>query len=276
MNASTRPGVLKRVALGACCLGILVATPVVADEDDARWLDLKAFLYADREIQDGSDVIDLDAPYRAHDAAIVPIVITAKIAQTPERYIRRISLLIDNNPSPMAGVFELTPRSGNATIATRVRINEYTNVRAIAETNDGELYMTTRFVKASGGCSAPSMKDQDAAMARLGKMKLRQLGAISFNEPNRAQLLIRHPNSTGMQMDQVTRHYIPAHFVRDIVVRYDDQTILTIEGDISMSEGPSMHFYFVPDGPGELAVEVTDTENNRFARSWPVPDDTGT
>ena len=262
--------------MGACCLGVLTATPVMADEDNARWLALKAFLYADREIQDGSDVLDLAAPIRAHDAAIVPIVITAKIPQTPERYIQRIALLIDNNPSPMAGVFELTPRSGNATIATRVRINEYTNVRAIAETNDGALYMTTRFVKASGGCSAPSMKDQDAAMARLGKMKLKQLGAISFNEPNRAQLLIRHPNSTGMQMDQVTRHYIPAHFVRDIVVRYDDQIILTVKGDISMSEDPSIHFYFVPDGPGELAVEVTDTENNRFTRSWPIPDDSGT
>ena len=54
-----------------------------------------------------------------------------------------------------------------------MRIDEYTFVRAIAETNDGQLYMATRFVKASGGCSAPPGKDAQEALATLGKMRLR-------------------------------------------------------------------------------------------------------
>ena len=33
--------------------------------------------------------------------------------------------------------------------------------------------MTKKFVKASGGCSAPIGADLDAAMKRLGKMKFR-------------------------------------------------------------------------------------------------------
>ena len=53
-----------------------------------------------------------------------------------------------------------------------MRIAEYTNVRAIAETSDGQLYMASRFVKASGGCSAPALKDHEQAMARLGQMKI--------------------------------------------------------------------------------------------------------
>ena len=76
--------------------------------------------------------------------------------------------------------------------------------------------MTKRFVKASGGCSAPAGKDPDAALARLGKMKFRQSGAPVLGEPNLAQLLVSHPNHTGMQMDQVTHHYVPAHFVNNI------------------------------------------------------------
>ena len=266
----------KVLTISACCMMMLAAGTTTAEEDNARWLALKSMLYQDREIHDASGVLSLYAPDRAHDAAIVPVEISAEIPQTPERYIKRITLLIDKNPSPMAGVFELTPQSGIATIATRVRVNEYTYMRAIAEMNDGQLYMSSRFVKASGGCSAPSGKDQDAAMARLGKMKLKQLGALVPNEPNRVQLLISHPNNTGLQMDQLTRHYMPAHFVREIVVHYDDEPILSVKSDISLSEDPSIHFFYVPDGPGEFSVDVTDTDDNRFHGQWVVPKDAGT
>ena len=33
--------------------------------------------------------------------------------------------------------------------------------------------MVANFVKAAGGCSAPSLGDMDAIMARLGKMKMK-------------------------------------------------------------------------------------------------------
>ena len=65
------------------------------------------------------------------------------------------TLVVDANPAPVAAVFNMSPENGVATISTRLRINAYSHVRAIAETSDGELFMATRFVKASGGCSAP-------------------------------------------------------------------------------------------------------------------------
>ena len=177
--------------------------------------------------------------------------------QTEERHIRTVTLLIDENPLPLAGRFHFTPASGRAAFSTRVRVNAYTNIRAIVETNDGELYMAKRYVKASGGCSAPAGKDPDAALARLGKMKLRQSDAMVLGEPNLAQLLISHPNHTGMQMDQITRHYVPAYFVNNIEVRYGDEPVLRVESDISLSEDPSIHFYYTPAEPAELSVKVT-------------------
>mgnify|MGYP002150436774 CR=1 FL=1 len=53
-----------------------------------------------------------------------------------------------------------------AEIETRVRVDAYSHVRAIAEASDGQLYAVTRFVKASGGCSAPAGSDAQAAAAR--------------------------------------------------------------------------------------------------------------
>ena len=95
----------------------------------------------------------------------------------PERAIRTVHLIVDDNPAPLAAVFKLGPALGSVDLSARVRVNTYTNVRAVAETGDGRLWMVARFVKAAGGCSAPSMKDAEQAMARLGKMKVRSLAA---------------------------------------------------------------------------------------------------
>jgi sulfur-oxidizing protein SoxY len=252
----------------AFTLGLALAAsfgPAAAADPDAAWGDIREMLFEGREIRDGTGVVHLAAPQRAHDAAIVPIEIVAEIPQTPERYIRTVHLVIDQNPAPVAGVFHLTPESGRATIATRVRINEYTNVRAVAETSDGQLYMASRFVKASGGCSAPALKDHEQAMARLGQMKIRALTPFQPGSPNEVQLLVSHPNYSGMQMDPLSRHWIPPHYVREIHVSYDGRPILRVDGDISLSENPSIHFSFVPEKPGELSVRVVDSEEQEFS-----------
>ncbi len=263
-----------RHALGLILgLGLVQGASLAAASEDDPWPDLREALFEDRPIQDGSGVISLEAPTRAYDAALVPVTLTAEMAQTSERYIKSITLVIDKNPAPVAAVFNTSPLAGNATIATRIRINEYTNVRAIAETSDGQLYMATKFVKASGGCAAPASKDSEAAMARLGKMKLKQSQKITLGQPNSVQLLISHPNYSGLQMDQLTRLYVPARFVQDIEVRYGDETILSVEGSISLSEDPAIRFSFIPNDPGEISVEVRDSEDTLFSGSWPVTPD---
>ena len=254
--------------LSALLALILVSPAPAASEDEARWNALRAMLFQDRPIHDGAGVLTLDAPYRAFDAAIVPISVEPAFPQSEERHIRTVTLLIDENPLPMAGRFHFTPASGRAAFSTRVRVNAYTHIRAIAETNDGDLHMVKRYVKASGGCSAPAGKDPDAALARLGKMKLRQSESIVLGEPNLAQLLISHPNHTGMQMDQISRHYVPAYFVNNIEVRYGDEPVLTVESDISLSEDPSIHFYYTPEEPAEMSVKVTDSKDLEFSRAW--------
>lgn len=270
-------------ARSACVAAIALLVSFVAaagapradQADEAQWAELKEMVFGDRRILDGDGIIALEAPDRAYDAAIVPVTIRALIPQAEDRHVRTITLLIDKNPVPVAAVFHMTPDTGVATISTRIRINEYTNVRAVAETSDGMLFQAVRFVKAAGGCSAPAMKDQEAALARLGRMKLRYDGDSPAGQPAEAQFMISHPNYSGLQMNQLTRHYIPAHYVENIRISYGDRTLMTVEGDISLSENPTIGFHYVPHGPGEIAVEAVDTEGNVFSRSWPVAPRTG-
>ena len=96
-------------------------------------------------------------------------------------------------------------------------------------------------------------------MQRLGKMKFRLDEGVKAGEPAQAQLLISHPNITGMQMDQVTRFVKKSHFVKEIRVSFNNKPILTAKTDIAISADPNFRFYFVPDQAGELKAEVTDT-----------------
>jgi sulfur-oxidizing protein SoxY len=238
-----------------------------ADNPEANpvWKKVRASLFQSRPIAAASDdVISLVMPVRAEDAAIVPIAIHSRLRQTPERYIDKVWLIIDNNPSPISAIFQFTPLSGRADIETRVRVDEYTHIRAIAETNDGKLQMATAFVKASGGCSAPPAKDAEAALKTLGRMKLSLQGPADGDQPQLAQLMISHPNNSGLALDQVTRLYTPAHFVRQVNISYAGQKVMSADVDFSISENPNFRFYFVPRGEGELKAEVVDSHDLQF------------
>ncbi len=238
----------------------LIPLSALAEQDDSEWNNkLKEQFFPGKTIVESDDIIEIDAPYRAEDPSLVPIKIVSKQAQTKDNFIKKILVLVDKNPFPFVGEFEFSPASGKADLAMRVRINTYSHIRAIAEMNDGKLVMTKKFIKASGGCSAPVGADLDEAMKRLGKMKFRMDEGAKIGEPALVQLLMSHPNLTGMQMDQVTRFVKKSHFVEKLKVTFNDQPILTAKTDIAISSDPNFRFYVVPNQAGVLKAEFTDT-----------------
>jgi len=257
-----------------CALGSFAEmSPARAADDDAaaraeRWKALQTAILGDRKVHDGSGVIELDAPPRALDAALVPI----GLQLTGNEPIKAVYLVIDNNPSPLAAHITFGPKADPRSIKLRVRVNEYTFVHAIAETQDGKLYATQKFVKAAGGCSAPAGSDDQQALQDIGRMKLRLLGDIAAGKPIQAQLMIRHPNFNGMQMNQITRYYTPARFIKSVEVTYEGGEVFHLESDISLSTDPVIIFGFVPQAKGKLKVAVRDSEDATFDHSFDVPE----
>jgi sulfur-oxidizing protein SoxY len=127
-------------------------------------------------------------------------------------------------------------------------------------------------VKASGGCSAPASKDADEVAANSGALKFKQFSA-SDEAPEKtreAQIMIHHPNYSGMQMDQVTRYYIPANFVEELKVWQGDSLVFTMNGAISISEDPNIRFTYMPNGADHFRAEARDTKGRMFKAEWPV------
>src|ERR1700694_2919460 len=134
-----------------------------------------------------------------------------------KRTLKSLALVIDENPAPVAGTFTIGPRSGVTATSTRVRVNAYSYVRLVAELSDGQLYGVKTFVKASGGCSAPAASNADATKSLLGQMKFRRFPQEADGLPE-AQIMLRHPQNSGLQMDQLTRLYIPPYFIENLKV----------------------------------------------------------
>jgi len=237
-----------------------------------QWANLKKSLFSNRIVKENAEeILSISAPFRAEDAAVVPISINSKIDQSNKKFIKKLYLLIDKNPTPVAGVFTLSPKAGRADIAIRVRLEEYTYVRAVAELNDNSLHMVSKYVRASGGCSAPAGKDLQAALKRIGKMKLRTQSNPELGRPTQAQVMVSHPNLSGMQKDQVTQLYVPAHFVRKIDVMHGNEKLLSAKLDFAVSENPNIRFYFVPNGKNDiLSARVKDSKDSVFEKSLKI------
>ncbi|MDQ0510089.1 quinoprotein dehydrogenase-associated SoxYZ-like carrier [Ancylobacter amanitiformis] len=260
-----------RLLLAVALFSALAVSAAAAQDAgaDATWNSLKPDVFGERAIHDGSPLVQLTAPVRAEDAALVPITVEVALPAGDSRTVKKLTLIVDENPAPVAATFTFGGARHDLTLGTRLRVNSYSYIRAIAELSDGELHMGERFVKASGGCSAPAMKDEEAALKSIGQMKLRlvkdgQMGdATKANRVSQLQLMIRHPNYSGLQMDQITRLYIPAKFVDAIEVKQGDELVFSMEGGISLSEDPAIQFSYEPSGK-EIHVDAADTDGRRF------------
>ncbi|MFP6682838.1 MAG: quinoprotein dehydrogenase-associated SoxYZ-like carrier [Gammaproteobacteria bacterium] len=231
---------------------------------------LKPKYFPDTELIEIGGVIELKTPYRAEDAAVTPVSVTAKFPQSGDRFIDKIYLFVDENPQPLVGVFHMTPAMGRADLAMRVRVDKYTNVRAIAVLNSGDHHMVHNYVKAQGGCSAPLAADFAAAMESIGEMKFRLLGELNADETVVGQFMLSHPNVTGMQEDQRTHLIRPAHYVETVKIFFNGEHVMTAQTGFSISSDPSFRFFFRPQGGGELRAEVSDSKGNVWTKTFSI------
>lgn len=254
-----------RAALAAVLFAVAAGLAHAESNAPDPWPGLVADLFQSRSIGPADGSVELEAPYRAEDAAIVPM--TLRFPDPTK--VKSATLVIDQNPMPMAATFTFGDKAGVDFVETRVRVNSYTNVHAVAETRDGALHAAMKFVKASGGCSAPAGKDPDEARANMGKMKYREFRSAVAGK-REAQIMIRHPNNSGMQMDQITRTYTPAHFIDAVEVWQGDELIFRMEGGISLSEDPNFRFTYAPNGGKTLRVIAHDNMGGSFKGEWPI------
>jgi sulfur-oxidizing protein SoxY len=122
---------------------LLAATPQAWGPDDPEIPNAEVARiiherFGDRPIRRGH--VQLDMPAVAEDGRVVPVIIESDLPMTPDRYVKGVHLIVDHNPDAHLAGFYLTPALGAVSISTRIKMKRTTWVRAILETNTGELW----------------------------------------------------------------------------------------------------------------------------------------
>ena len=128
-------GAGERLLAATGPLGADPRDPEVPNEEVARIL---KGLFGDRPIRRGH--VSLDMPTVAEDGRVVPVIIESDLPMTPEHYVKSAHLIVDFNPDAHLAAFHLTPAIGTVSLSTRIKMKRTTLVRAILETNTGDVW----------------------------------------------------------------------------------------------------------------------------------------
>jgi sulfur-oxidizing protein SoxY len=108
-------------------------------------------LFGDRPIRRGH--VSLDMPAVAEDGRVVPVIIESDLPMSSDRFVKGVHLIVDHNPDAHLAAFHLTPALGQVSLSTRIKMKRTTWVRAILETNTGEVWAGyTRVLVTLNGC----------------------------------------------------------------------------------------------------------------------------
>lgn len=198
------------------------------------------------------EAVKVEMPVLAEDQHVFPVAVDA----TALRDVRRIVIFADLNPIPEA--IDYSPEHAAAYVATRIKLDQRTPVRAAVLTGDGTWHVAGRWVDAAGGgCSAPPRGRVKGDWAEhLGEMRGE---AWAEGGHMRLRFTVRHPMDTGL-VENVPAYNLDAMTVRD--AGGNELAKMTIWG--SVSEDPAFTLVVDPAAAGPLAVELHDTNGREF------------
>ena len=152
MTPLSRRELLKLGGAGALALVSTALLPSLAQADANKFTDAIKKLIGDKPTRNGK--IKLELPQIAENGKSVPMALEVESPMTDENYVKSVHVLADGNPKPDVASFHFTPLSGRAKANTRLRLAKTQNIVAIAEMNDGSVFMAKSPVTVTiGGCT---------------------------------------------------------------------------------------------------------------------------
>lgn len=90
--------------------------------------------------------VKLDVPPLIDNGNSIPLSVAVESPMTAANHVKAIHVFAERNPLPNILSVQLTPRSGRARVATRVRLADTGTVLAIAQMSDGSFWSDSAHV----------------------------------------------------------------------------------------------------------------------------------
>jgi sulfur-oxidizing protein SoxY len=254
---------LNRFFFIGCLSFVAFSNVAQAESDPTKWPLVKEAFFAQRPMAD-APFISFVAPRRAESGAQVPFEISIDQTQADANAIKTLYLLVDSNPIPLTATYHLSDKLGKFKLATRIRMEMDSYIRAVGETADGKLFLASVEIRAAGGCGGMVDGDEAAIRAAAGKIKMSVESPVKFGDATSTTFIIKHPMRTGLQRDLVSQGFVPAFYIQKAAFTYNNETVMNVDFGVGTSEDPYLRFNFIPKAPGVLAVKAFDNDGKEF------------
>ena len=84
--------------------------------------------------------VKIDVPPLIENGNAVPLTVSCESPMTADDHVKAIHVFAAKNPQPIVVSVQLGPRSGRATVSTRIRLADSQKVIAIAQMRDGSFW----------------------------------------------------------------------------------------------------------------------------------------
>jgi len=199
--------------------------------------------------------VRVELPVLTENQHVMPVTVDARALGE----VVRILIFADLNPIPVA--VEYSPLAAQAFIATRIKLDQRTPVRAAVLTADGVWRVAGAWVDAAGGgCSAPPLSRVRGDWAdHLGEIR-----GATWAEPEatRVRMSFRHPMDTGL-VENIGVYNLERLTVSDAA----GEPLARMVIHASVSEDPSFTLLLAPGAEGSLAIAARDSGGLEFAGS---------
>lgn len=217
---------------------VLLVLPAMAD-----WQRFEPVRAAVGDSLPRSQGITLDLPLVSEDGSAVPMTVTVNSPMRADDYIESIQIFADGNPNPEVVDFFLTPLLGAAEVSSRIRINESQTIWAVARSNTGEVWVTSREVRVTvGGCL---MTADDQSTVRLSQPRVAVPRAFRAGQPAEVRTLVTHPMETGLRAGP-SGELLPRRLIDTLTVKVGTETALEVRMHTAVSANPYMRFFLAP------------------------------
>lgn len=137
--------------LGTLVAGALLLTVRPATATPAALQVALREAFGDQPIQPGK--VTLEVPALAENGAVVPVTVSVDSPMTEQDYVASIHLFAEKNPLPRMLDVYLSPWTGKARVASRLRIADSQQITAVAVLSDGSLWSAATQVEITvAGC----------------------------------------------------------------------------------------------------------------------------
>lgn len=176
-----------------------------------------------------SKEIEIIAPDRAENGAIVQVEITSRIAGT-----EAIAIFVEKNPTALIGNFMFS-NGAQGKLITRIKMAETSDVKVVVQAG-GKYYTASKRVQVmENGCGDGGSANEKFEPSM--KMRARLTGDVA-----EVKAIMIHPMHTGHAKDDFGQ-LIPADFIQLVDVNLNDKPVLQMQWGTGIAKNPYLTFY---------------------------------